>query len=316
MKNKGESAAGPSEEQLQVLELARNTQEELRHLARLLLNPVAAQEVLEYAVLIQQRTETITSGVVLLARQRHLTWEAVATTMGLSSETVRRSYREEVCRKRLGQRVLPPATRVAAPSRTLSGDRARRQADTQPPGRLRSQGALAPVLSHMQKASGLPLRQLGLRARVSASYLSRVLSGEKWPTWELTERIAVALGADTDALYKVWADHKKHDRASSPGRQTSMPQPRPSARLPSGTSLAAGLRTLYKSAGCPSLRGLAEATDGALTADEIGALLRGKTSITWQQAVRLVRALGGEPDFFQHHWEHDTGQRVPLYPFV
>ncbi|MGA5114789.1 helix-turn-helix domain-containing protein [Streptomyces pseudogriseolus] len=73
---------------------------------------------------------------------------------------------------------------------------------------LRATNQLSPILSRLQIASGIPLRQLGLRVQVSASYLSRVLSGEKFPTWELTEKIALVLGADTDAVRKVWQDER------------------------------------------------------------------------------------------------------------
>ncbi|MFI6874889.1 helix-turn-helix domain-containing protein [Streptomyces sp. NPDC050400] len=114
------------------------------------------------------------------------------------------------------------------------------------PRPLRAATHLAPVLARMQKASCLPLRQLGRRAQVSASYLSRVLSGEALPTWERTEKIALALGADTEAVRKVWDDeHQRRaltpERPRPPSRpETAQPRP-PSPTLtnpPSSTAYA------------------------------------------------------------------------------
>ncbi|MET9987133.1 helix-turn-helix transcriptional regulator [Streptomyces rochei] len=40
-------------------------------------------------------------------------------------------------------------------------------------------------MSMHQRASGYPVRELGRLSGVSPSYVSRVLSGEKFPSWDL-----------------------------------------------------------------------------------------------------------------------------------
>jgi hypothetical protein len=69
-----------SPEQLQLLELAQDTQEELRHLLRLLSNShrASAADILEHSVKVQRRMEAVTAGVVL--------WPAVAVSPGSPSE--------------------------------------------------------------------------------------------------------------------------------------------------------------------------------------------------------------------------------------
>lgn len=58
---------------------------------------------------------------------------------------------------------------------------------------------LATVLSSLQCASGLSLRTLAGRTGLSASHLSRLMNGERFPTWENVAVLARACGADPDA---------------------------------------------------------------------------------------------------------------------
>ncbi|KOV98187.1 hypothetical protein ADL02_06775 [Streptomyces sp. NRRL WC-3723] len=151
----------------------------------------------------------------------------------------------------------------------------------------------------MQIASGIPLRQLGLRAQVSASYLSRVLSGEKFPTWELTEKIAVALGADSAAVHKVWQD----ERERTESRANAEPSASHTTAQDSRSSLSAALRTLHMRAGRPTARILAARCGHRIAEDEICSILHGEQAGTWEQVSLIIWALDGQPDFFRQHWE-------------
>ncbi|MFH9424577.1 helix-turn-helix domain-containing protein [Streptomyces sp. NPDC017529] len=55
-------------------------------------------------------------------------------------------------------------------------------------------GQLAPVLSKLQRAFRPSLRSLGDVTRLSPSYLSRIMSGERFPSWDATARLARACG--------------------------------------------------------------------------------------------------------------------------
>ncbi|MFD5589717.1 helix-turn-helix domain-containing protein [Streptomyces sp. NPDC127063] len=262
----------------------------------------SAAEILEFAVRVQRRTEAVTAGVVLLARRRRIPWEALGQILSISPETARHNFHERVVQRRLdayapghqpsqAQAVDPAEGTDEGPDDAPTGQ------PPQPSRRATSQ--LAPVLSRLQIVSGIPLRQLGLRTQVSASYLSRVLSGEKFPTWELTEKLALALGADSQALRKVWEDERQRNgiRSRRPHREA------PPAGEPEGTSLSAGLRTLHQRAGSPSPHHLAAAAGHVVTPDDICRIFHGETTGTWEQVAALIHALDGEPSFFKPVWE-------------
>ncbi|MEU1460227.1 helix-turn-helix transcriptional regulator [Streptomyces sp. NPDC005727] len=286
---------------MQLLELAHDTQEELRHLVRLLSNShqASAAEILEYAVKVHRRTDAVTAGVVLMARRRGIPWQALGQILNISPETARHTYHERHVQRRLDQyRPLPdPPAPVPDPAPDDDNDPGPAKPAARGPSRAGNQ--LAPILSRMQIASGIPLRQLGLRAQVSASYLSRVLSGEKFPTWDLTEKIAVALGADSAAVHKVWQD----ERERTESRATTQPSASRTAPQDSRASLSAALRTLHMRAGRPTARTLSARCGHRIGVEEICGILHGRRTGTWEQVSMLIWALDGQADFFRQHWE-------------
>jgi transcriptional regulator with XRE-family HTH domain len=304
-----------SPEQLQLLELAQDTQEELRHLLRLLSNShrASAADILEHSVKVQRRMEAVTAGVVLMARRRRIPWESLGKILNISPETARHAYHERLVQRRLDDyapQLAPPPQPVTDPASGEADDPLPARQPDQPS--LRATNQLSPILSRLQIASGIPLRQLGLRVQVSASYLSRVLSGEKFPTWELTEKIALVLGADTDAVLKVWQDERdRHGIRPRRSRQQSPP-----GEPDSGTSLAAALRTLYQRAASPSAHSVAVATGHLVRADDVRRILHGAKAGTWEEVSALIRALDGEPSFFRPHWQEAHESSSPPLPAI
>ncbi|MEU3664009.1 helix-turn-helix transcriptional regulator [Streptomyces sp. NPDC032940] len=303
-------------EQLQLLELAQDTQEELRHLLRLLSNShrASAADILEHSVKVQRRMDLITAGVVLMARRRRIPWEPLGKILSISPETARHAYHPRLVQRRLDD--YAPHLAPAPPQATSPPDPDEAEAllPTQQLDQpsLRTTNQLSPILSRLQIASGIPLRQLGLRVQVSASYLSRVLSGEKFPTWELTEKIALVVGADTDAVRRVWQDERNRHGIRA---RTSHPQP-PPPDPGSGTSLAAGLRTLYQRAASPSVHSVSVATGHLISADDVRRILHGETVGSWEEVSALIRALDGEPSFFQAHWQEAHESSPPPLPAI
>ncbi|WP_219822252.1 helix-turn-helix domain-containing protein [Streptomyces sp. Ru73] len=96
---------------------------------------------------------------------------------------------------------------------------------------------LATVLSSLQRASDHTLRTLGEVTGLSASFLSRIMSGQRFPTWwatALTTR-ACACGADPEVLRRVWEDAgARRERKDDPH------------------ALLSALRHLHQRAGSPS----------------------------------------------------------------
>lgn len=147
----------------------------------------------------------------------------------------------------------------------------------------------------------MPLRHLGLRVGVSASYLSRVLAGQRFPSWEVTERLGRALGADVCTLRRIWEDedryltveklHRKSRASTSLGKATP------------GADLASALSALHQRCGTPTARAIAIVLDHALTPEQISAALNGTLLPAWPSTERLVRVLQGDPATFYPLWQ-------------
>ncbi|MGG2464617.1 helix-turn-helix domain-containing protein [Streptomyces sp. RGM 3693] len=156
--------------------------------------------------------------------------------------------------------------------------------DSGPPGQD-SRTALASALSHLQRASDKTLRVLADEARVSASYISRILSGERSPTWKVTRRMVHACGGDPEAVRPLWdaAHGRRPARAGS---------------------LHAALRGLYLSAACPDPTQICLSSGHALTEREVRGLLQGSLIPDWETVGAVVGVLHGRPDDIRPLWDH------------
>ncbi|MFJ2736063.1 helix-turn-helix domain-containing protein [Streptomyces sp. NPDC087317] len=156
---------------------------------------------------------------------------------------------------------------------------------------------LATVLSSLQRASGLSLRALASRSNVSPSFLSRLMSGERFPAWKYVAAIARACGADPEVLRKVWE--------ASNARRDSQPRP---------ASLASALRFLHLRAGSPTPWAIAITSGNQLDEDYIAGLLDGAATGPWEDIHRLVQLLDGEPSYFLPLWEAETPKPATVTP--
>lgn len=75
-------------------------------------------------------------------------------------------------------------------------------------GRSTARCQIGSVLTQVQRASRMTMEELAASIRVSPAEASSFLSGEKFPSWPVTERLALACGADTQVLRKVWDDEQ------------------------------------------------------------------------------------------------------------
>lgn len=80
----------------------------------------------------------------------------------------------------------------------------------------RPRSHLAPVLSCLGRAAGLTPCDLADRLGLSPAEVSDILSGERFPAWPLTERLARVCGADPVVLRKVWQDEKLREHLPRP----------------------------------------------------------------------------------------------------
>ncbi|QMU69347.1 helix-turn-helix transcriptional regulator [Streptacidiphilus sp. P02-A3a] len=188
-------------------EFADDLLQEARHLIRLLtVRNASAIEPVEQAAQLARTLDKLTVALVHRARAGHVSWQRLATALDMRPETARKAFRS----------APPPANRSVAPrpAEPDQPDRPEVTGWTSTPTHPHSW--LAPVLSRLHRASGLTQRDLADRVGVSPSLLSRVLTGERFPNWPLTERLSRACGADPVVLQKVWQDEWRRQEQSPP----------------------------------------------------------------------------------------------------
>ncbi|MFF4606903.1 helix-turn-helix domain-containing protein [Streptomyces sp. NPDC001339] len=298
---------------------------EVQQLFRALEEPHVPGEAgpLTTLVEIQQHVERMLPGAVGRARHRGVSWARIADVLSLNKDSVRRKYGkydvgrhlQRIARPRQSVPPSPAASWKRGPGNDDDADTHRAgtpdAVDTGSTGSTGSTGptgpasgqvpsstGLAPVLSHLQRASRLSLRSLGERTSLSASHLSRILSGERFPDWSVTARIARACGADPCALRKVWEDAETRRGTKRRGE----------------LSLDSALRYLHRRAGTPSTWSMAVASSGILNRDEITAMLDGTAVPDWDIVERLIMVLDGEPAYFAPLWKSAHNRPTPSPP--
>ncbi|GAB2591071.1 hypothetical protein GCM10027168_25460 [Streptomyces capparidis] len=225
-RNRGALAAAPppgDSLDARVLELAHDLQDDVRRLVQGLSGEeTSALDHVAGIVAIGQRVQNLTGGLVARARRERHTWEQLARELRISPETARRTYRAAVIQRMLHH---PQGPAAPDPGRPWIGEQEPTTDDPRPlttesetemthepeaPTGALLTNHLAPVLAQLHRRSGLSLRTVGQRAGVSPSHLSRILAGHSLPSWEVTERLAHAYGADLEVLHRVWGAARVH----------------------------------------------------------------------------------------------------------
>lgn len=258
-------------------------------------------EPLRLHVRIQNHLEALTAVLVHRSRLRDASWGAIGDSMNLSQDTVRHKYGKSPERhlgrylERYGRRMAHPhqATRPT-PSTRYEPEVAYEEGESPPtPARPTDvpesptlpSTELAVLLSGLQRDSGLTLRALSKQAHLSPGYLSRVLSGERVPSWAATVRVAQACGVSPSRLCKAWQEART-------GRSEKKEPP----------TLRSALHFLHQRAGQPSAAQIVATSHYALRESEVTALLTGNAVSDWATVQRLVFALDGEPSYFEPLW--------------
>ncbi|MFH8350267.1 helix-turn-helix domain-containing protein [Streptomyces sp. NPDC018045] len=239
---------------------------------------------------------------VLQMRAEGVSWETIGQAAGISGSTASRKWSRASVESKLQRFKALAAADPPEPAGPAAVPR-QRGADGAPPGRqppgdeesggaggLSSVQQFANALSHLQRGSTKPVRDIAQNARISASYVSRVLSGERVPSWSVARRITLACDGDPAALRTLW-------RAA---RGVT-----PSAKITSEDAvgaLHAALRGLHLSAGRPDPYLLHTQCQGSLTEGQITDVFHGQYLPDWPALGRLVLALDGRPDTLRPLW--------------
>ncbi|MCL7382224.1 helix-turn-helix domain-containing protein [Streptomyces sp. 35G-GA-8] len=255
----------------------------------------APEEPLRLLVQLQRRAAYVERVMVGRTKVIGASWETIGALVGSNKDSARKKYTPEMIQRALNRHASPALPSAAPVQRRPSSPPATGgpPASPPPPGEeplTHSPHAkdLAQVLSGLQKASRQSLRDLSRSTGLSPSFLSRLMSGERFPTWKSAASIAQACGAEPGLLRKVWEDAE--------------------ARRYTGrtTNLASALRYLHMRAGSPSPWAMEITSSHTLPQDHITALLDGTTTGTWDDVLRLIQILDGEPAYFQPLWETQT----------
>ncbi|MGY3676490.1 helix-turn-helix domain-containing protein [Streptomyces sp. TE33382] len=288
---------------------------EIRNLQRALHTPSPAETPLERLLELQRRIEQLTPAVVGRTKRLGSSWEMISQLLGMNKDTVRKKYNSSVVQRALTRRHCrtAPAGPAPRPAPSIPAQRRPQQQpsvqhpgtedtdnentepspDTDPaPAPLSTRPApldFACVLSNLQRASRHSLRTLSKKTGLSPSFLSRTMSGERFPSWEATVSIARACGADPEVLRKVWED--------ADIRRSRKPRPE---------TLDSALRYLHHRAGSPTAWSMSLNSGHLLTQDHITGLLEGTTTGTWEDVQILVQTLDGEYTYFEPLWQQAT----------
>ncbi|WKU42642.1 helix-turn-helix transcriptional regulator [Streptomyces sp. VNUA116] len=285
-------------------------QEELRTLQRSLTAADPA-DCLRLAARMRTQLDGLTAGLVGRARCSRTTWSRIGHILGISEDTARHRYTDHYILRRLAE-----LTRMSPPPATLNdlypGSTPRQQRSPVPmpprgsiPTRPRPAfNRLAPVLSMLARNSGLSMKDLSQHTRCSASYLSRILSGERIPTWPLTERFARACGADAAVLRSVWETERLRSNGPLPEQEEEDTDGDDEDPIRAGTRLLTALRTLHVRAGQPTAYSIATASKRPLPVETVTTALDGTQIPGWCDLVSILHVLGGEIPYFQPLWEN------------
>ncbi|WP_236246934.1 helix-turn-helix transcriptional regulator [Streptomyces sp. CC210A] len=273
---------------------------DIRHLARALDGEATtAQDPLQGLLMLRQRIEGMVAPMVGRTRRLGSTWEQLSVLLGMTKDTARKRFAQPVVQRALSRPKPRSVTGGSGSERVPPGrgmSRDGRPAPDTGSASLPGDG-IAVALSKMQRASGWSLRALGDRVGLSPSFLCRVMTGERFPTWETTCAITRACGADPEVLRRVWED-------ADAQRHTDPPP----------TGLDAALRYLHTRAGKPTPWAIAVTSGHALTPQEVSGLLDGTHLTDWDQVHRLVLILDGVPEYFEPLWKEANARQPHLTP--
>ncbi|WP_268249892.1 helix-turn-helix domain-containing protein [Streptomyces albospinus] len=250
--------------------------------------------LLEHATDLGREVGYYTAAAVHDARADGASWEAVAAAAGVSVETARDRWGE-----RKVKRLLTRRAQEQCPCRSHQNS-ARRHgfAEAVPPEPEATAGAgsavggshkLASALSYLQRKSGMTITDAAQQADLSPSYVSRVLAGDRVPSWAVVHMLATIFGGQASELRMLW---ESTQGGAHPPRQTVKG---------AAQRLQDAFRGLYLAAFCPDLEDVT--IEGQVSAATVTEVLRGNVVPDWETTGALVAKLGGHPGDFRRLWE-------------
>ncbi|MGW4049529.1 helix-turn-helix domain-containing protein [Streptomyces sp. NPDC004779] len=284
------------------LPIGRSIAEELYSLAFGLLEAeygdADLEELLSRARSLAKETDYYISAVVRDARQKGVSWESVASGAAVSVATARARWGEAQVMRRLQMRAVE---RVAARHAPASVPEGCPKESREAVGRASRQ--LAAALSQLHQDSGLMIREVAESTELSPSYVSRILSVDRTPTWPVVHQLVNVLGGDPVELRVLWEIAQ------------GVPPP-PQDFIGAATRLTGVLRGLHLAAGNPAVKKVSEQSNGALDPTAVEEILAGTEVPTWEDTGAFVIAVGGHPADIRPQWEAVYSSMLGACDFV
>ncbi|MFI8930654.1 helix-turn-helix domain-containing protein [Streptomyces sp. NPDC053474] len=284
-----------------ITEVAETFQREGNAMVNAAFEEQGSAELLAYRVSLERHLEALEAAVIRRGRARGESWEDLAAHLSISAERLRKKWTSDALNRRLEHTTRPPGAtsataygpgtvprqRPAVPLDPPPADGT--DTDSDPPGRGKgiaprsAQQQLAAALSFLQSRSGRTLRHLAGHAGISPSYVSRVLAGERRPSWPVTKALTQACAEDASTLYPLWrtAHGKPLDIRVTTAEQAAQDFHR-------------FLRGLHIAAALPDAECIARRSHRPLTPADITQALTGQSVPDWPTTARLVMALQGQ----------------------
>ncbi|MEU7644793.1 helix-turn-helix domain-containing protein [Streptomyces huasconensis] len=279
------------------VQVAEEAAQRAQHLMRLARDgePLAA---LQQVVEARRDLDDLAAALVQQARDRKEKSQSIASALHISPDKLSRDLSTEAnarSRKRRLERspACPPAQPQGVPrQREPRPPAAPREASSTsdsngPPAAPADSPAatLARALSHLHRTSGKTLRSLGKDAKVTPSYMSRIMTGERLPSWKVTRQITLSCKGDPAELRPLWEAARGYEPANP-------------------ATLNAALRGLRLSAASPPYSHIRDRAHNALSLEEIRGMLEGgHVPDHWSSVRHLVSALNGQPETIRPLWD-------------
>ncbi|MEU9263121.1 helix-turn-helix transcriptional regulator [Streptomyces sp. NPDC048215] len=248
------------------------------------------EQTLKLIVECEMVWKDLKSAAVLQSRDSRVKMSAIAVTLHMSTRALNRMMEGSPGRR---ERRLAPPLIPAQPS----APRSPRHPVPGPPRARRPEGGtgdsygaapghgpaatFASALSHLHRQSGTTHKALGDQVGVDPSYISRAISGERIPSWEVTNKLAQALESDPEEILPLWRAARGYDTTGN-------------------ANLQAALRGLHTAAGRPKVEALQAKTH--LTHEQITNAFTGPALPDWQTTATIVKALHGHSDLIRPLW--------------
>ncbi|AWN24903.1 MULTISPECIES: helix-turn-helix transcriptional regulator [Streptomyces] len=279
--------------------------------------PALPLECLETCVAMRRDLDDTIAVALRQALAKGASWPQIAKVMTTTEGTLKGHYSAEKVDKMLNDRARRGPTRQRQPAALQN---------TKSPPTVGQVNRLLPgqpgyplsrALSYLRRTSGSStVSGLAINSGVSTSYIYRIMSGERIPTWQVTADFARACDADPDDLVFLW---------NTAHAVTALP---PADNYPEAVrTLQAALRGLRLVSGNPDIPTLLRRAAAALTARAAAALLAGEPPaacyLRWPVVKALTNALQGDPEAIRPLWERveaagppdDDGPRWPAAAF-